>query len=297
METYKDRILVETAYIGANVSCISTRRGLVLVDSPFMSRDAKDWSERIRAATEQDIAYVINTDHHYDHVMGNAFLTGNVICHSRAAMGLDYFKDKALLKNVIKDAFPDIMDDLESEIEDLNLTPPHITFDRRLTLDMGDATIILEFVGGHSPGTILIYLVEERTVFTGDNVEAQFPYFGQARFRSWREAIRKILSMQVDIVVPGHGPVGGMEMVERYDAFFQSLEEEVERLDSKGMTADEMLKESKAVRFFPHEEMSGTDLGQSFLGQQYLSAARAILAERPDRRASFSIDSRNTKQY
>ena len=282
METYKNRILVETEYIGANVSCITTEKGLVLVDSPFLSKDAKEWATRIREETGQEIAYVINTDHHYDHVMGNAFLTDNVICHTTAAKGLEYFRDKTLLKNVIKDAFPDIMDDLESDIENLNLVSPHITFDKSLTLDMGDATIILEFAGGHSPGTILTYLVEERAVFTGDNVEGQFPYFGQARFSGWKATIRKILSTDVEIVVPGHGLVGGMEMVEKYDTFFQSLEEEVTQFDSQGMNLNEMLKESKVVHFFPHEEIAEGDMDQSFLGMQYKFAAKAILAEKKD---------------
>ena len=282
METYKNRILVETEYIGANVSCITTEKGLVLVDSPFLSKDAKEWATRIREETGQEIAYVINTDHHYDHVMGNAFLTDNVICHTTAAKGLEYFRDKTLLKNVIKDAFPDIMDDLESDIENLNLVSPHITFDKSLTLDMGDATIILEFAGGHSPGTILTYLVEERAVFTGDNVEGQFPYFGQAQFSGWKATIRKILSMDVEIVVPGHGLVGGMEMVEKYDTFFQSLEEEVTQFDSQGMNLNEMLKESKVVHFFPHEEIAEGDMDQSFLGMQYKFAAKAILAEKKD---------------
>ena len=89
METVKKRILVETEYPGANVSCISTSRGLIYVDSPFLPDDGKKWGELTREQTGQDAAYVINTDHHYDHVMGNCFLTSKVICHTKAARGLE----------------------------------------------------------------------------------------------------------------------------------------------------------------------------------------------------------------
>jgi len=280
MQTYKKRIIVETEYVGANVSCISTKKGLVLIDSPFFSKDAKDWARRIREQTGQDIAYLISTDHHYDHVMGNAFLTDNVICHSTAAKGLCYLRNKQVLREVIQDAFPDYMDEIESDIDNLDIVSPLLTFDKRMTLDMGDATIILEFVGGHSPGTILTYLVEEKAVFTGDNVEAQFPYFGQARFTDWKETLWKLLSMAIDVVVPGHGPVGGMEMVEKYSSFFEKLEEEVKDFDVKGLTIEEMVGKSDIINFFPEDEISREDLRKSWRGEQYRAAARAILAEK-----------------
>jgi cyclase len=172
------------------------------------------------------------------------------------------------------------MDEIESDIDNLDIVTPLITFEKRMTLDMGDATIILEFVGGHSPGTILTYVVEDKAIFTGDNVEAQFPYFGQARFMAWKETLRKILSMDIDVVVPGHGPVGGMEMVEKYASFFEKLEEEVRDFDSRGLTVEEMAEKSDTIIFFPEEEISREDLPQSWRGEQYRAAARAILAEK-----------------
>ena len=279
MQTYKQRIIVETEYVGANVSCISTKKGLVLIDSPFFSKDAKEWARRIREQTGQDIAYLISTDHHYDHVMGNAFLTDNVICHSTAAKGLSYLRNKQVLREVIQEAFPDYMDEIESDIDNLDIVSPLLTFDKRMTLDMGDATIILEFVGGHSPGTILTYLVEEKAVFTGDNVEAQFPYFGQARFSAWKETLRKILLMDIEVVVPGHGPVGGKEMVEKYSSFFQALEKEVKDFELKGLTIEQMVEKSRVINFFPNDEVAKEGLSQSWIGEQYKSAVRVILAE------------------
>lgn len=279
IQTYKKRIFVETEYFGANVSCISTKKGLVLVDSPFLPADARDWAGRIREQTGQDIAYQINTDHHFDHVMGNGFLTDNVICHSTAAKGIKLLQNKSELRKIVRAIFPDILDDIEAEIDDLHVPSPRIAFDRKLTLDMGDATVVLEFVGGHSPGTILVYLVEDKVVFTGDNVEGQFPYFGQGRFNVWRDTLRKILSMDIEVLVPGHGPVGGKELVQRYLAFFGELEEEAKNLRRKGLTVDEMLKESNAIDFFPADEMAQEGLSREWLEAQYKAAVRQILGE------------------
>ena len=279
MQTYKKRIFVETEYIGANVSCISTKKGLVLIDSPFLPRDAEDWARRIRELTGQNIAYLINTDHHFDHVMGNTVLTDNVVCHSTAAKGINFLRNKQALKQMIQGAFPDVLADIESDIDNLNIVSPLITFDKKLTLDMGDATIILEFVAGHSPGTILIYLVEDQAVFTGDTVEGQFPYFGQAHFSAWKETLRKILLMDIEVVVPGHGPVGGKEMVEKYSSFFQDLEKEVKHFELKGLTIEQMVEKSRVINFFPNDEIAKEGLAQSWIGEQYKSAVRVILAE------------------
>jgi len=278
MQTYKKRIFVETEYLGANVSCIHTEKGLVLIDSPFLPEDAKAWATLIREKADKDIAFQINTDHHFDHVMGNEFLTGNIICHSTAAKGIKYLRDKKALKNIIKESFPDILESLESEIDDLRIPSPHLTFDRKLTLYMGNATILLEFVGGHSPGTILVYLLEDRVVFTGDNVEGQFPYFGQGQFYVWKEILKKILSMDIELVVPGHGPVGGKEMVEKYLSFFQNMEEEVKDFKLQGVTMEQMAQQSKTINFFPVDEAAGEVQDPYWLGQQYRFAAKQILA-------------------
>lgn len=279
MQIVKKRTLVETEYVGANVSCITTERGLVLIDSPFLPKDAVIWADLIREQAGKEIAYVINTDNHYDHAMGNAFLTPNVICHTMAEKEMDYLRNKPLLKQVIQLAFPDVIPAHESDIDELEIISPHITFDKELTLDMGDATILLEFAGGHSPGTILIYLVEDKVLFTGDNVEGQLPFFGQARYGQWKDTLKRMLSMDIDAVVPGHGPVAGIEMVETYYTFFQELEEEVRAFHAKGLTINEMAEKSKTIRFFPIEAVAPEDVAASWIGDQYRSAAEAILAE------------------
>ena len=280
MQTVKKRILVETDYLGANVSCISTARGLIYVDSPFLPEDGKKWADLTKKQTGREAAYVINTDHHYDHVMGNVFLTPHVICHTKAARGMAYLKDKKLLKQVIGEAFPEVVSKFESFIDGFNMLPPHITFDKGLTLDMGDAHFELEIVGGHSPATIMIYLAEEKVLFTGDNVEGQFPFFGQTHFGKWKEGLNKMLSMDIDIVVPGHGPVGGKEMVEKYLTFFEALESEVRIFQSEGLSIDEMAMKSKTIYFFPIEGTEDLDERIARIRRQYKLAAEAVLKER-----------------
>jgi len=278
MQIFKNRIFVETQYLGANVGCVSTKKGLVLIDSPLLPKDARDWAGKIRDATGQDIAYLINTDHHFDHIMGNSFLTDRVVCHSAAARGMKFFRDKKEeLKKAVQGTFPRVLRDFEAEIDALEITSPHITFQKKLTLYLDDITLLLEFVGGHSPATILIHLPEDRLVFTGDNVETQFPFFLQGRFHAWKEVLQKIFSMDIELVVPGHGPVGGKELIEKYLTFFQNMEEEVKDFGLKGFTIEQMIGRSGMIDFFKDSGTADGGLPRSWLEAQYRSAAKQIL--------------------
>lgn len=277
MQVYKKKIFVETAYLGANVSCVATEMGLVLIDSPFLPGDAMEWARLVREQTGKKIAYQINTDHHFDHVLGNAFTTEWVICHERAARGIAFLRDRDSLMKVISDTFPVSRDLFADDIETLDIPPAHLTFSTMLTIHMGDTTFLLEFVGGHSPGTILIYVPEHRALFTGDNVEAQFPYFGQCRFFIWMEVLRKLLTMDIDLVVPGHGAVGGKELVENYLSFFQQMEEEVKAFKGEGLSIDQMVKKSRMIDYFA-DESEQEALPRSWIEMQYRIASEQILA-------------------
>jgi cyclase len=276
MQTYKNRIFVETQYLGANVSCVKTERGLVLIDSPFLPNDARDWARRIRAETGEEIAFQINTDHHFDHVMGNGFLTDNIICHSTAARGIKFIQDKRELRKIIEGMFPESLNAFDAEIDDLPIPSPLITFKKQMTLDMGDATFVLEFVGGHSPGTILVSLVEDRVAFTGDNVEGQFPYVGQGQFDSWLDTLLRMQSMEIEMVVPGHGAVGGKELIDNYVSFFQTMRDEIKDFNLGGLTPDEMIVKSKAIHCFDDAAPTTEDFPQSWYEEQYKTVVKQL---------------------
>jgi hypothetical protein len=86
-----------------------------------------------------------------------------------------------------------------------------------------------------------------------------------------------MLSMEIDFVVPGHGPVAGMEMVEAYDRFFGELEAEVKAFNAEGVSIEDMASKSKTMHFFPIEEIPREEVAGSWIGDQYRAAAMAIL--------------------
>jgi cyclase len=277
MQVYKQKIFVETAYLGANVSCVVTEKGLVLIDSPFLPGDAIEWAGKVRNQTGKEIAYQINTDHHFDHVLGNAFTTERIICHERAARGIEFLKDRESLMRIIDDTFPGSGNLFAADMGTIEIPSAHLTFKEVLTINMGDATFLLEFVGGHSPGTILVYVPEYRALFTGDNVEAQFPFFGESRFSVWMGVLKRLLTMDIDLVVPGHGAVGGKELIENYLTFFQHMEKEVKAFRSEGLSIDQMIKKSTMIDYFKVNESEQDAMPRSWIELQYRAASEQIL--------------------
>jgi glyoxylase-like metal-dependent hydrolase (beta-lactamase superfamily II) len=79
-------VFAETDYIGCNNSCIVTDEGLVLVDPPMCPSKAVAWKKR--TSELGDLRYVINTEHHWDHIGGNCFYPdARVISHSKTREG------------------------------------------------------------------------------------------------------------------------------------------------------------------------------------------------------------------
>jgi glyoxylase-like metal-dependent hydrolase (beta-lactamase superfamily II) len=67
------------------------------------------------------------------------------------------------------------------------LTHPTDTFEVSLTLDVGNRSVELHYLGrGHTSGDLVVWLPEERICFAGDLVEAQAaPYMGDAHIGDW----------------------------------------------------------------------------------------------------------------
>jgi cyclase len=85
---------------------------------------------------------------------------------------------------------------------------PDITFTERLILNKGSRTIHILHGGGHSPATSMVYLPENRLIFSGDLVFNNLhPTMAQAETKEWLSALNQLRKLVVDTIIPGHGPV------------------------------------------------------------------------------------------
>jgi glyoxylase-like metal-dependent hydrolase (beta-lactamase superfamily II) len=111
------------------------------------------------------------------------------------------------------------------QFEGITLTLPTDPFDGELTVMVGDRPIRLHEVGpAHTRGDVLVEVPDQRVVFTGDICFiGGHPIVWSGPVGNWIAALDRILAMDVDVVVPGHGPVSDKVAVAELKAYFEYL--------------------------------------------------------------------------
>jgi len=240
MKQITESVYAETGYKMPTVGCILTDEGTVLVDSPFLPSEAQDWRSKVNSLTDKGIAYVINTDWHFDHILGDCFLGGKVIAHQRSFRGFQNYLNRENMYGDIKMFFPKDFPKWQKELEPAQIVLPQIVFSDEMELHLGNKVIQLKFVGGHSPGTIWIYVPEHKVLFTGDNMEPRrHPGTTGAKFDSWLSLLRQAEEMDIDWIVPGHGEVSDKSLVTSTRQYFELMQQKVSEFKDRGASKEE----------------------------------------------------------
>lgn len=229
-------VLVETGHVGSNNAIVCTREGLVLVDTPHRPSDAIRWGRTVAGCGTA--LYLINTDHHIDHTMGNAFLPGTVVSHEGTRERLiDAPPSRAYIEALLGAIDPAGL----MYMENYAVRVPTLTYTERMTLHAGGLDFDLIHLRGHTLNSTVVHLRQQEIAFTGDLVcEAGLPSFIDADVAAWIEAVRTIESMEVRYVVPGHGEVCGIDRVARFREQIEALVAEVEAQIDAGRDRDEV---------------------------------------------------------
>ncbi len=119
----------------------------------------------------------------------------------------------------------------------IELVPPGRTFDGQLTLDVGGKTVELIEVGpAHTQGDTMVHLPGERVLFAGDVLFiGSHPILWEGPVGNWIQALDRILEMDLEVIVPGHGPITDKHGVARLKDYFVALSTEVEKRFEAGM--------------------------------------------------------------
>jgi glyoxylase-like metal-dependent hydrolase (beta-lactamase superfamily II) len=121
----------------------------------------------------------------------------------------------------------------------IELMLPQQTFSGELTVAVGDRELELIEVGpAHTRGDTLVHAPRERVLFSGDILFSEaHPIAWAGPVSNWIGACERILAMDPQLIVPGHGPLATPDSVRELKAYFEYLYEEVRRCRGEGMTA------------------------------------------------------------
>lgn len=117
------------------------------------------------------------------------------------------------------------------------VTLPTRTFDRSLSLTVGDKTVELADLGpAHTASDTIVWVPGDRVVFTGDLLFNEgHPIMWAGPVENWIQACRHILSLDPAVVVPGHGPITDTAAVAGLLAYFEYVRDEARRRFDAGM--------------------------------------------------------------
>jgi glyoxylase-like metal-dependent hydrolase (beta-lactamase superfamily II) len=215
-------------------ACLTPDKGLGWANSGFVNRGGglvvdTFWDlahtraliELYRRVTTQPTRRVVNTHHNGDHCWGNQLFTdAEIIGHRRCAeafgkdsspAGLQMLKRAAGSPDPAIAAFASALRDWD--FGGIELTPPTTLFDDRLDLELDGLAIELRYVGpAHTVGDVIVHLPQQRVVFTGDVLfRLCTPIGWEGTFARWMAALDAVVALAPDAVVPGHGPLCGVE--------------------------------------------------------------------------------------
>ncbi len=265
MQNVTPNVRTETGWRGCNPSYVTTSGGVVVIDTPQLPTKAV--AMRKEAESHGPIQYVINTEHHVDHIFGNYYFKGaGRVIHHRGVY------DNFMLPTPILDPFdyaaeaipmsdPDgagIFPEREGYFKDPN--KGQIVFTGDVTLRVGEHTFHLLHTPGHTTGQIAVHVPEERVVFTGDTVFSEVQTWVMASdVDQWVEALNTISRLDVDHVVPGHGPVTDLRYLQVQKAVLLEWKSMIATAVAKGWSREETIERCHMRDRYP------VDVGQEYM--------------------------------
>ena len=239
----------------SNSGLITDHEESLLVDT---LRDEKLTSAMLDAYRDaagllaRDIGTLVNTHRDADHTYGNRLMSHARILASEACARQMRDRPPSAILAILKNRPPGVVGDYifklfgpPFEFEGIDPTLPTETFKGRRDLKVGDKDVKLIEVGpAHTDGDVLVYVPANRTVFTGDIVFlTNTPVIWAGPHENWVAALDLILAMEVDIVVPGHGPITDKKGVAKVKEYIAHVERESRARYDAGLTVEEAIQD------------------------------------------------------
>jgi len=214
---------------------------------------------------------VVNTHEDGDHVWGNQLFEGaEIIAHRTVPGRMKDAADPRALQKLLDDAsrllprlwlralHPGALAiarqlQRDYDFDGITLVPPTTLFDERHVLDLEGTEVHLIYVGPcHQVGDTIVHVPAERMVFAGDVIFRQCAPMGwTGTYAKWLQALDLIIWLDPDVIVPGHGPVCGVEGAMEMKAYLEYVREESRRCFDRGLTA---LDASRRIDLGPYAQ-------------------------------------------
>jgi len=247
-----------------NTTVIIGARQVLVVDSAFLPSVTQEDIAQIRRWTDKPVTFVLNTHFHNDHNLGNAqymqaFPALTVLAHVETKKSMDIFgpgsagreeRANARIQRMladnkgpngqplsaedmvfIKEALADRLHWYD-EIKKVKFQSATLTFDRDLSIDLGNREVQIKFLGrGNTAGDTIAFLPKEKIAIVGDLIGYPVPMANDGYPSEWIRTLQNLSVLDADTIVPGHGPV--LHDKSRIFLYRDLLQSAVDQLNAK----------------------------------------------------------------
>jgi cyclase len=241
----------------ANSGLIDLGEGVV-VDTQSDLPHARQMIELFSSVWSGMPRYVVLTHEDIDHVAGNQLFPGaEIIAHRAAAERMKSVADPDESKKlthavhhlvsrmVLRAAHPGVLAaakqlDEHYDFDGIELVLPTTVFDERHVLDLGGVeAYLLHFGAAHQAGDVIVHVPSERVLFAGDLLFNQSTPMGWVgSYQAFSDVLDHLIDLEPEIIVPGHGPVCGVDAVRQQQSYFRYVYDESRRGFDAGMNAE-----------------------------------------------------------
>lgn len=217
---------------GGNIGICVKDNSALIVDSGYSPKRSAGLIKTLNENLGCRIELLFNTHYHSDHTFGNQFFECPILsseeCRNIMQECLStYWTPEEIAK--AKEEDPELVEGWK----DLRITFPTMTFKKERSYDFKGIKIIFQKLGGHSKDSSIAYFPDYKLLFSSDIVFGEcYPTLlshdcGPVELI---QALRKIMDMDVEIIIPGHGTTCNKSMVRRLIEYWECLTSECRKL-------------------------------------------------------------------
>ncbi|MFI5400067.1 MAG: MBL fold metallo-hydrolase [SAR324 cluster bacterium] len=211
-----------------------TPAGIIATD-PINAAAAQWLKAEFKRRFNQPVRYLIYSHDHADHISGGEVFadTALILAHENAKAA------------IIGEKRPTAV--------------PNLTFSSgTVTIELGGTIAEVTYLGkNHSNNSVVVRFPKERLLFAVDFAPVNsmaFRDFPDAYVDEWIESLKWLEGMDFDVLVPGHGQLGGKTDIRKFRSYLEDLRAAVTQAIRNGQTLDEMKQSIRLPKYesFPN---------------------------------------------
>ncbi len=254
-------------YAICNAGIVNLGNETLVFDCFISPKAARDLKKAAKELTGNDVKYVVNSHFHNDHIRGNQVFPGAEIIATKRTKELieetepeELEYEKKVVDDRIKSTQKEI--DIETDFRKLEeqkmwlgyykaikesfdeyktILPDKIIKDT-LVIKGKDRKVILFSRGkGHTESDMVLLLPEDKILFAGDLLFIKsHPWLGDGFIKEWIEYLEELKKLDVDHIVPGHGPIGEIHNLDEMISYIQTITNLVDNAISNNISKEDL---------------------------------------------------------